>query len=102
MNLKTAQLIAIAMLLLALLPMPYGYYTLLRIAICAFSVYLVYRIWQKNIQLWLWIFIIIAILFNPIIPIYLSRGLWALIDITVAVVFFVSITQLKIDDRQET
>ncbi len=102
MNLKTAQLITIVMLLIALLPMPYGYYTLVRICVCVLSSFLAYKTWQEKINLWMWIFIIIAILFNPIIPIYLSRELWAVIDIVVAIVFFVSISQLKIDDRQET
>lgn len=101
MNIKTPTFIVIFLLLLALLPMPYGYYTLVRICICLYSAFLAYKSWQKNIQLWMWIFIVIAVLFNPIIPIYLSRELWAIIDIVVAIVFFVSISQLKLDNRQE-
>lgn len=97
MNLKTAQLITIPMLLLALLPMPYGYYTFLRISICIFSGYLAYKTWQNNIQIWMWIFMCIAILFNPIIPIYLGRALWAFVDIIVVIVFLVSLSHLKID-----
>lgn len=100
MNLKTARLIAIAMLLIALLPMPYGYYTLVRISICALSGFLAYKTWQENVQLWTWIFGFIAVLFNPIIPIYLNRELGAIIDIVIAIVFFVSISQLKLDDGQ--
>ncbi|MFC1593519.1 DUF6804 family protein [Candidatus Neomarinimicrobiota bacterium] len=96
MNTKTPSLIIIALLLLALLPMPYGFYTLVRICVCLFSIFLAYKTWQEKIELWMWIFIVIAILFNPIIPIFLGRGLWAFLDIITAVVFFASISQLKL------
>lgn len=95
MNKKTPSLIAIVLLLLALFPMPYGYYTLVRICICLLSGYLAYKSWQEKINLWMWIFIIIAILFNPIIPIYLCRTLWAIIDLATAIIFFASLSQLK-------
>lgn len=102
MNIKIPSIIAIFLLLLALLPMPYGYYTLVRICIFLYSGFLAYKAWQEQIQLWVWIFGFIAVLFNPIIPIYLNRELWAVIDIVVAIVFFISISQLKIDEGQGT
>lgn len=99
MSKKTPSLIAIVLLLLALFPMPYGYYTFVRICICLLSGYLAYKSWQEKINLWMWIFFIIAILFNPIIPIYLGRTLWAIIDIIVAAVLIVSIFQLKLNEK---
>lgn len=96
MNLNTPTLIAIGLLLIALLPMPYGYYTLVRICICLYSGFLAYKSWKEKIDMWMWIFIVVAVLFNPIIPIYLDRGLWAMIDIATAIVFFISISRLNI------
>lgn len=97
MKIKIPSIIAIFLLLLALLPMPYGYYTFVRIFICLYSAFLAYKTWQEQIQLWMWIFIIIAILFNPLIPIYLNRELWAIIDITAAVIIFSSISKLELE-----
>lgn len=101
MKIKTPSFIAIFLLLIALLPMPYGYYTLVRICICLYSAFLAYKSWEEKIDIWMWIFIVIAVLFNPIIPIYLNRELWAIIDIVIAIVFFISISQLKLVDRQD-
>lgn len=36
---------------------------------------------------WAWVFGIIALLFNPIIPVHLSREIWAPIDIMAALIF---------------
>ena len=98
MNIKTPSFIAILLLLLALFPMPYGYYTLVRLCICLYSVFLAYKSWERKIDIWMWIFIVITVLFNPIIPIYLSRELWAVIDIVTAIVFFISISRLNISE----
>jgi len=66
-------IIAAIMLLGSLARWPYGYYQLLRFVVCGVSVYVAYVAykWQK---IWAtWLFGIIAVLFNPIIPIHLSR-----------------------------
>jgi hypothetical protein len=62
--------------------MPYGFYTLVRIAAFILSVVFIY-IWYgytgkfspKFIPI-----IIIAILWNPILPIYLDKETWVVID----------------------
>ncbi|NQT97178.1 MAG: hypothetical protein HQ562_05490 [Candidatus Marinimicrobia bacterium] len=95
MNFKTVRLIASGLLLIALLDLPYGYYTLLRIIICILAGYTAYVAYESEKIPWVWIFGLIAILFNPVIPIYLDRETWAVIDIIVALVFAVSITQIK-------
>jgi hypothetical protein len=79
--------IIIAMMLLgALGHWPYGYYQLLRVAVCGVSVFLV-SVWEKS---WVrFLFGFIAILFNPILPIHLSRELWQIIDLALSVLFFI-------------
>lgn len=87
------KILAIIFLLWALTDNPYSYYQFLRWAILvvgAYSAYLAYDIGKK---LWTWIFGIIAVLFNPIIPFYLSRNTWQPIDFIVAIIFFVSLFQ---------
>ena len=84
-------IIAAVMLLLALTPFPYGYYKLLRLVVCGVSLYVVFTAfnWQKMWAVWLFGFV--AILFNPLIPIHLSREIWQSIDI-ICGILFISVT----------
>lgn len=76
-------------LLIALAPLPYGYYTLLRIIICGAAAFIAYSIYQRQQAVSLWVLAMsgLAILFNPLIPIHLSREIWVPIDAISAVVF---------------
>ena len=88
-------LIAAAMLLLALAELPYGYYQLLRFVTCGVAVYIAFTAynWQKMWAMWLFGFI--ALLFNPLIPIHLSREIWQPIDVICAVLFVFIVFVLK-------
>ena len=79
--------IAAAMLLGALLPWPYGYYQLLRLVVCGASVYVAFMAYQWQKILSTWMFGFIAILFNPLIPIHLSREIWQTIDVICGLIF---------------
>jgi len=71
---------------LALLPMPIGYYTLLRIIVCGSLAYLAYRSYKaKDAEGWILLLGGCAFIFNPIAPIFLGRGLWMLMDIAMIV-----------------
>lgn len=83
------------MLIGALGGWPYGYYQLLRFLVCGVSLYVAYMAysWQK---LWAtWLFGIVAVLFNPLLPIHLSREIWQPIDVICAIIFVVSSLILK-------
>lgn len=84
------KLLAILFLLGALGDWPYGYYQFLRWIITFIGAYTAYIAYNNKQNGWAWIFGIIAILFNPILPFYLSKGTWQFIDVVVAIVFFVS------------
>ena len=43
----------------------------------------------------LWTFGLVALLFNPLIPIYLTRELWVPIDLLTAILFVVAIVNLR-------
>lgn len=100
---KIARIVAIILLIWALGRHPYGYYTLLRFVVCGVSAYGAYFsseiIMRKG---WVWIFGMIAILFNPIIPIHLDRDTWAIIDVVVAGVLGVSLFLLKTESSEST
>lgn len=89
------RIVAGLMLLVAISDLPYSYYQLLRIVICAASIFLVWYFIKSKID-WLgWIFIIPAILFNPIFPIYLDKSAWQLFDLLFGSLFIVSLSALN-------
>jgi hypothetical protein len=69
----------------------YGYYTLLRWITCIAATLVAFQAFEKNINWAKVVFIIIAILFNPLAPIYLSRSTWIPIDIITAIFFIFAI-----------
>lgn len=85
------RIIAIFLLIWALDGHPYSYYTLLRFAVCGVSAYSAYFALKLEKNGWAWTFGIIAILFNPIIPIHLDRETWKFIDVGVAILLLVSL-----------
>ena len=89
------------MLLLAILPLPYGYYTLLRLIVCGTAIYLAWFTKLINKMGWMWCMSFIAILFNPFIPIRFDRELWVLLDVVVAVVFIMFIIKLKENTKDQ-
>lgn len=71
------------MLLIAPLPLPYDYYKFLRVVIligCICNIIALFKMFET--QIFIPLFVIIGVLFNPIIPIHLSRGVWMYIDFT--------------------
>ena len=72
-------------LFIGILNFPYGYYTFLRIFVTISSIYLFL---MKKSQLSV-VGLLIAILFNPVFPIYLSKDIWIVIDL-ISGIFFVS------------
>ena len=80
------------LLVAALAPLPYGYYTLMRIVVCAAAGFLAWAHFGREggVGAWSVLLGLVAVLFNPIIPIHLSRGIWAPIDIGAAVIFGVN------------
>jgi len=81
--------VAALMLFGALRQWPYGYYQLLRWVTCAAAVFVAYMAytWEKK---WATVFFgIVAVLFNPLIPIHLTREIWQPIDLVCAILFVV-------------
>ena len=89
-----------AMLLIGAAPIPfYGYYTLLRIvAFITFTYAAIFTYSQKNSTL-PWVYGVLAIMFNPIIKIYLPKEVWAVIDIASAIFLISSSKYLKVNDE---
>lgn len=72
---------AAAMLFLGALPLPYGYYMLLRIVACGAFAYACFIAYGNRASALPWAYGLFAVLFNPIAPIHLAKGAWMLVDI---------------------
>jgi hypothetical protein len=80
-------IIPTGLLVLAVFPMPYAYYDFLRVAVTGAAAYVALRMMQldqRNIAI---PFGVIAVLFNPIVPIYLSKQVWITFDLMAALIF---------------
>mgnify|MGYP000492405990 CR=1 FL=1 len=82
-------LIASVMLFGALGNWPYEYFTLLRWVTCGAAIFVAYHVHDPERQWIAWLFGIIALLFNPIFPVYLSREIWAPIDVICGIAFLI-------------
>ena len=76
-------IIAVA-LLLCLLPLPYGYYELVRLGGMVCFAVLAYRSYQQKREGWTVAYAALALLFQPFFKIVLGRGMWNMVDVAVA------------------
>lgn len=82
---KYVPLYLAAVLLICLAPMPYGYYTLVRmLATLVFCIY-AYRCYVTKKEGLTWIFVTLALLFQPFVKVALGRVVWNIVDVVVAV-----------------
>ena len=74
---------------IGILPMPIGYYTLLRLVVCACAIYYSFYSKQNNDEMAMLIFGFVVILYNPIFPIYLyEKSIWIVLNIITAWLFY--------------
>jgi glucose-6-phosphate-specific signal transduction histidine kinase len=74
-------LIPAAMMLVALLNLPYGYYQLLRVVTLVAAGWIAVGAWQGNRQAWAIAFGLLALLYNPIAPIHFERETWRILNV---------------------
>ncbi len=87
-------ILLIILLLLALLPLPYGYYILLRFAVFFGLIYEIIKNKKLN-QDTIYIFIVIAVLYNPIIRMPLGRVIWVIVNILTAIYLIYCLLKYK-------
>lgn len=75
--------IVVGILLLAMAEMPYAYYKLLRIVVTFTAAFLAYKEYDayKDLNGWLALLCLIAIVYNPIIPVHLTKAIWIGVNI---------------------
>ena len=87
---KTLKIILAILLFLCLLDMPYGYYQLVRFIAMGVFGYLAFLAFQETRQGEAIIFVLLALLFQPLWKIALGRELWNIVDVVVGIGLLVS------------
>jgi CDP-diglyceride synthetase len=83
-------IIPAAALVLAVLPMPYTYYMGMRWVVAGAAAFLAWKEYElggRRANSYALIFGAFALLFNPILPIQLPRGLWVIFNVLACLVF---------------
>ena len=81
----------ILLLIIALFRMPYGYYTLLRLVVTIYAVFQVFSSLkaEKCFKGWAVTFLLVALVYNPIIIVAFKKSIWAIINvITIGLLLF--------------
>ena len=95
-NLRPLIWVPIALLLLAVLPLPYGYYMVLRLIIPVCSLIVAVNAYKTQPDtIYPYVFIGMAILYNPLIPISLFKEIWIVVNLITAGVFYIYQRTLK-------
>ncbi|MBB3048977.1 hypothetical protein FHR99_003251 [Litorivivens lipolytica] len=93
--------IAAGLLLLGFMPLPYGYYTFLRIVATIVFVWGAFVLHEQKEPVLPWVFGLVAILFNPFIPVHLPKDIWAGIDLVAGCLLIATHTKLAKKEVKE-
>jgi hypothetical protein len=86
---RVVWLVPAIILVIATARLPYGYYTFTRIVTCGVASLIAIVGFQENpmVRAWSVLLVLIAVLFNPFVPIHLTRPIWFYLDLGTAAVF---------------
>ncbi|SHK60331.1 hypothetical protein SAMN04488007_3362 [Maribacter aquivivus] len=88
---KIIKVILALLFFLCLLNMPYGYYELVRFVAFASFGFLAYKANQEDKSEQVFIYIALALLFQPFYKIALGREIWNMVDVVVGIGLLISI-----------
>jgi len=99
---KAVIFIAAGMLFVGVLPLPYGYYMLLRFVACGVFAWAAFITYEKNEEVLPWVFGILAIVFNPLIKIHFPKELWAVVDFSSGLLLLLVSKKLISNEQEST
>ena len=93
---KVIWYVSAGLLFLGAVSMPSGYYELLRWVICAAAVFAAYTNYSIDKSTWAISFGVVALIFNPFVPLYLyDKFAWMVIDISAGLMFVINSKEIK-------
>ena len=88
---KIISAIIAILLLFCLLPMPYGYYNLVRLVATVSFVWLAYNCYEEEQKNEIFIYVVLAFLFQPFVKIHFGRTIWNLVDVVVSAILIIKL-----------
>lgn len=89
-----------AMCVLALLHLPYGYYQFLKLVVTFSAGFLAICGWQFRSHLMTVVFGLVALTYNPVLPLSLGREIWSWVNVATAAVFMLGLLVIQVFDRR--
>lgn len=89
--------LTIGVLLFGILPLPYGYYGLLRLVACGTFGWAAFIGFNCKQNWTPWICACFCITFNPFIEVHLDKGAWMIIDALAALTLYMSKNKILSD-----
>jgi len=95
--------ISVVMLFLAMLSnlWPYGYYIFLRWVVAGTGAFAAYIAYNLEKTAWAVALGLVALLFNPIVPVHLAKDTWVVIDFLAAVFYLVMVFIIRLPKTNE-
>ena len=93
---RAAQLSALALILSVFPGWPYLYHAILRYLVGITAVLLIIRADELKKPHWVWLSIVVAIVFNPIVPLYLGLQTQVIISVTCGLLFALAVKILRL------
>ena len=88
---KIIKLLLASLFFICLLDMPYGFYQFVRFTALVGFAFLAYQAYQREKQTEMVIYILLALLFQPVFKISLGRPFWNAVDVIVGIALIASI-----------
>lgn len=95
------KIILVFLLLLCLLKLPYGLYMLMRVAFTFCFIVLAIRANEAKNQAEVFIYVALAIIFQPFLKIALGRTIWNIVDVVVSVALAVDVLRSFIKAKKQ-
>ena len=64
-----------------------GYYTLMRLVVCGTAGFSAWICWKSGQKAWMGVMVVLAVLFNPLIPVRWGRDEWTAVGVVSAAAF---------------
>ena len=94
-----SRIFLIVSIFLGILNQPYSYYEFLRPFVFIISIILTIQAFRKDNKTGFeYLYLALTILFNPILPIYLSKEVWVIIDVIIIIALGISLALDKAFD----
>ena len=91
------------LVVIGFLDLPYGYYTFLRLCLCGAAVGIIYFAHGELHEVLLWGLGVLAVLYNPIIPVHFGeKSIWIVLNLLTISYFWALLGLMKYRNHNES